>query len=507
MAKTIKELFYYGSAFTPIIENKGKGIKNYNFDFKQVNAKKLEDNKEKQYQILFAFLEKVQENIDEVVIKVDNEKNKIYDYYSHNLYFGGLIGVVSIKNFEINKNEKYDITLQLNSKLDNVDNEHHAEKPYFLMTLLFSNYRSISNSKISLDKERFSSILLLNLFFDYYKKAYMKGYFKTYHTFMKNDDRVKGNIDIARHIKLNSGLENGKIAYSFKTQSEFNYINHLIITSLELCKQKYYHETNSLLNENFDIKKSLDNLKVMINYPLYSNKIILSKTINCISHPYYNEYEILRKICIKLLKDEKYSIFGGNLKEKTNGVLVYLPDLWEKFLEKMVKGIRLESQKVIKVFGVNDSSKFFQTTRPDFVFLNENNIPFMILDAKIKPSWFKASNTGKLGDFGLLPDYDKCLRDMVSIKSHATGVIFPTTQNFEPHKTYYIYNGEKYNYHHKISEFNDIDKFYTFPIKVPTIQEGVNYITWKKEFMKNIKTHTEILSNIIFDEKITSKYK
>ena len=501
MASNIKELFYYSSAFTPIIKIDKNGVKEYNFDFKQNKAKTLENNKEKQYQILFEFLKKVQENIDHVVIKADKDKNKIYDFYSNNFYFGGLVGVVSIKDFVTSNNEKYDITLQINSKLDNIDNKHYTEKPYFLMTLLFSNHHSLVKSKIAMDKERFSSMLLLYLFFEYFKEAYMKGYFKTYHTFNNNDDKVRGTIDISRHIKLNSGLNNGKIAYSFKEQSELNYINYLIISAFELCKQKYYNETNGFLNDNFEIKKSLEKLKMMINYPLYSIKTILSKTRNSISHPYYVEYEMLRKICIKLLKNEKYSLFSGNLNEKTNGILVYLPDLWEKFLEQMFKGNLFESQKIVKVFGINDSNHFYQTTRPDFVFKDEDNLPFMILDAKMKPSWFKASITGKLSDCELLSDYDKCLRDMISINSHATGVIFPTNEDIECYDTYFVYNNEKYSYLHKISEFNNVDCFYTFPIKVPKLEVNENFITWKNKFIDSAKNDIIFVSKTISDEK------
>ena len=37
----------------------------------------------------------------------------------------------------------------------------------------------------------------------------MKGLYKTYQRFEKNDDKLKGTIDISRHIRLNLGLPSG----------------------------------------------------------------------------------------------------------------------------------------------------------------------------------------------------------------------------------------------------------------------------------------------------------
>lgn len=64
---------------------------------------------------------------------------------------------------------------------------------------------------------------------------------------------------------------------------------------------------------------------------------------------------------------------------------------------------------------------------------------------------------------------------MVSISVHATGVIFPIEEKIN---TSYLC--------HKISDGNELDYFYTVPIKV-TYSKDETYFSWKKEFDKKVK--------------------
>lgn len=133
---------------------------------------------------------------------------------------------------------------------------------------------------------------------------------------------------------------------------------------------------------------------------------------------------------------------------------MYAPELWEKYIAKKIKGLKFKSQCEIKVLNINSNDNYIQPTRSDFVFYDDSN-PYMILDAKFKPDWIEVAKTGFIGNY-LLPDYDKCIRDMVSINAIATGVIFPTNSKIEYLPNSFKCDSEEFEYAHNISKYNFI---------------------------------------------------
>lgn len=506
------ELFFNGTDFTPLVKL-NRGIKTYNFDFKcEIDGKEatfdgsekkglkkslseIYQNKDLQLNLLKSFLEKSQENINKLLLdkNLTDDEKQLYTYHKQQMFFGGLVGVVSIKEFPLNGNDVVDITLQINTRLDKSSFNNENNKPYFLMTLLFNGFVPLSNSQVNRDSEGLTDMLLLYSFIEKYRDAYVKGYFKTYHSFEENDSKVKGSINVPKHIKLNAGMDNGKIAYSHKEKTESNYINHLIIAAYEQLKRKYYQQTISSFKTCDYLRQSIENLKYLINYPQYSKKVLVSKNMNPLSHPYYTEYEDMRKICLKILREEKVSVFSGSEADKVEGILMYVPKLWEKYIENYLRNIKYKAQDKIRILDVNSSGEYRQLTQPDFVFYNGEH-PFMILDAKFKPGWMNVATTGEIGEL-LFEDYNKCLRDMVSINSHASGVIFPTNDNIANRDSNFERADESFEYKHNISKFNSIDKFYTFPVFIPKI-EG-DFTLWKQKFSENCSKTFEIIKNIV----------
>ena len=506
------EIFFYGKDFTPLQsankfqfgykcffdgkekqfnsnEKKGKGIKGI--------LSEISLDKESQFDLLKKFLLKAQENIDELITdkSLNFEEKQIYTYVNQQIYFGGLVGVVCIKNFSINDKVNIDITLQIDSRFDPSPSNNTKEiKSYFLMTLLFNDFVPLNNSQVNSDKDGLTDMLLLYSFIEKYKVAYAKGYFKTYHSFKNNDSKVKGSIDVARHVKTNIGLNNGKICYNHKEKTESNYINHLIVEAYEKLKRKYYKQTLSSFKNVDYLRESIEYLKCLIDYPKYSRKILISKNLNILSHSYYTEYEDMRKICLKILRDEKISVFNGNDNEnKVEGILMYIPKLWEKYIENYLHGFRYKTQDKIRILDVNSKNDFRQLTQPDFVFYNDEK-PFMILDAKFKPGWMNVATTGEVGSL-LLSDYDKCVRDMVTINAHSTGVIFPTNEYITNKEDLFVKADETFEYKHNISKYNQRDKFYTFPIFIPPIDDS--FLAWKQKFSENCKIIFSYINCII----------
>lgn len=458
------------------------------------NLKKKDSGWE--HKLLCAFLDDV--NDRKIII---NSPHKIYDPYFNGGYFCGMVGVLKkrkvefdttrcfteteIEELQLGEKIKCNITLQIQSRMD-------KDKPFFLSTLLLSNKIQFNSDMVPSNEEEIFDYLLLFWFKSKLQSAYLKGFYRTYRRFEQNDDKLKGSIDIARHIKLNLGQHNGKIAYAYRENTVNNYLNHLIVAAYDYLKKKYYQIVSDNFDNNIEMKSIIDSLRIEIGGTRYSNSELIAKNLSEISHPYYTEYEDLRKICIRILREEGISLFDGDM-EETEGILFYLPDLWEDYLQgqierKIEKDIRVEAQKEIKVFGyINDKRewKYAQPTRPDYVFFNKNEKPYMIMDAKFKPGWGKTIDTKKLEKY-LLGDYDKALRDMVSINGCATGVIFPILEK----------EVDINNFSHSISEYNKVNRFYTIPVQVPNSQ-NMDFFSWTKKFDKYISQSMDYIRDVL----------
>jgi len=492
-------LFFYGKDFT-LLKDSGTGKNLFELCY---NGKKPKwyDEDDKQFAILKSFLEYSQENINNLIVDKSISKNnlKLYDYINQRIAFSGLVGVVSCSDF-IFEEKKYDITLQISTRLDTYENDEDSNKkliPYFLMTLLIPNYTTTKKSKIMVDEKEMTDLFLIYLFQEKYKNAFVKGYFRTYHRFEKNDDNVRGTINVSKHIKNNMGLVNGKLSYSYKEKSENNYLNQLIISAYESLKKNHLKEVQSTFDGCLELKNSLEVLKQKINYSKTLEHVLISKNITPLSSPYYTEYEELRKICLMILRNEKVSLFSRDGQNKIDGVLVYAPTLWEKFISQHFLDLNYNPQDRIYIYDVNGDKNYKQLTIPDFVIKNDEDNAYMIIDAKFKPGWLAVAKTGEIED--LLPDYDKCIRDMVSINANNCGVMFPTNEDIKINNDSFEINNEKFLFKHNISVYNSTSFFYTFPIHVPKINDKKNFIEWKEQFEANTKESFLIYSKLIKD--------
>ena len=389
---------------------------------------------------------------------------------------------------DIEEECEIEVTLQIQSRFD-INEDNQLAKPCFLSTMLLGSNPVVSQNFVYVNtKDYLFDFLLLFSYKSKFKTACLKGYYRTYHRFERNDDRIKGTINIADHIKNNAGLNNGKVTYSYRENSVNNYLNYLIVNTYLYLKKKYYSLVKIVIDSDIELKQLIDNLKDSIDYTKYSIKTIISKNLNVITHPFYTEYESLRKICLRILRNEGVTIFNSNLREKVEGILFYIPDLWEKYLVKLLVGNEyyLLAQERIKILDKQD-------TFPDYVFFMDKyrKEPFMILDAKFKEKWSIAIFSNKNHFSDVLDDYDKCIRDMNSICGHSTGVIFPTNDIKAIDPTDYIV--------HNISKYNSIDKFLTFPIYVPFSND--DYKQWLKTFNESCMNVAKIIKKKIINEK------
>lgn len=438
-----------------------------------------------------------------------NNNLKLYSEFNGSLFFGGIAGVLHIpvtvslplksdsSDIPVMKQVSLDVKLQLTTKFD------VSEKPYFLATMLLYDKLTLSNNTVPTSEDDIYDYMLLFWFKEQLQKACLKGLFKTYRCFEQNDEKLRGTIDIARHIKLNIGQNNGKIAYRYRENTTNNYLNYLIVAAYTHLKEKYYDLVVENIDSNFDLLSVINRLKNDTGYIRGGLKSIISKNLRAITHPLYTEYEDLRITSIRILRDEGLSIFDGK-DDDTEGILFYVPDLWESFLENAMdkyldclrkNTVKLKSQEILYALSrpgsdtdKNRIENFFFETRPDYVFYKDAN-PIMVLDAKFRPAWESSIKNQSISS--LSDDFTKCLRDMCDFGVHDAGVIFPfcTSENDED-----LFSPN--NIRHTISCYNETDSFYTIPIRVPS-GENVSYSEWRSEFDKTLEDDIKSVDYII----------
>lgn len=218
---------------------------------------------------------------------------------------------------------------------------------------------------------------LLFLFPHYLKAAMRKGLFKKYIHRGYNDVNVKGAIDVARHIKLNTPFV-GNVAYS---QREFSYDNslmELVRHTIEFIKRKPYG--GKLL------VKVKDEVKLVIDatpgYALYNQqRIIEQNKNNAVRHAYFREYSALQRLCLLILRHQKHQIGLGS--RQIYGILFDGAWLWEEYINSLIGDIfyhpmNKSGKGAQRLFNGNIGLIY-----PDFI--SRNSKTRLIADAKYKP--------------------------------------------------------------------------------------------------------------------------
>ncbi len=219
---------------------------------------------------------------------------------------------------------------------------------------------------------------LLFLFPCYLKAAMRKGLYKQYISRRYNDGNVKGTIDIARQIRINTPFT-GKVAY---TQREFSYDNalmELVRHTIEFIRHKSYG-SKILSKAKEEVNLVIDAIS---KYEPYSrSKIIEQNKKNMVHHAYYKEYLSLQRLCILILQRQKHQIGIGY--RQIYGVLVDGSWLWEEYLYLLIGNIFYHPVNK----GGKGAQRLFENNNgliyPDFI--SKNDMERMIADAKYKPN-------------------------------------------------------------------------------------------------------------------------
>jgi len=257
------------------------------------------------------------------------------------------------------------------------DDKHDYFLHYMLQKVFSINLLKFDQTP---DKENIWDFLLY-LFPYYLKKAYTQGLYKAYKCEEYNDANVKGAIDVKRHIRTNIPFC-GRIAYTTREHSHDNAVTQLIRHTIEHIKTHPFG--SGILTSDSEIRDIVSKFCFVTqnSYNKNARQKIIAANLKPVSHPYFTEYKILQKICLRILRREKLT-FGAE-KDKIYGLLFDGAWLWEEYLNTILKNdfIHPIFRKRYINYLFEKNGKDFQEIYPDFV---SKNKPTIVGDAKYIP--------------------------------------------------------------------------------------------------------------------------
>lgn len=385
-----------------------------------------------------------------------NKNTTIFNLYDNKIHTNNIMGFIGYNNTQIKISSRFTVN-------DNEDYFLH----YMLMKVLSLNIVNLEHSKDYDDSFDF----LIYMFINFFKRALRQGLFKQYKLIKHNDANVKGTIDINRYIKNNIPF-NGKISYNTREYSYDNNITQLIRHTIEYINTKNRY----LLSYDSEIKNYVQ--QIFYSTPSYDRnkrESIINKNLKKLSHPYYYEYEPLRKICIQILRHEKLK-YGSN-DNTVYGLLFDGAWLFEEYLntflskENFIHAENRNSKNGIKL--LDNAWRVY----PDFYKLSdENNI---VLDAKYKRLNYYDNESIDRNDKHQIVSY------AYTLNAKKAGFIYPLEE----------VNYTDANKITKIGVLNNVYNsyadcgIYKYALKIPSQKSN-----W--EDFKNIKEFAEVMRSI-----------
>ena len=263
-----------------------------------------------------------------------------------------------------------DLKIKIKSRFDSGRNDYFLH--YMLQRVISFNLLDLNHNNEQEDVFDF----LMFMFPALLRSALQQGLYREYQTFKYNDSKIKGTIDINRHVAKNIPFM-GKVAYSTREYAQDNDITELIRHTIEFMKTKKYGQ--SILNIDSETK---DNVKTIIRAtPLYSRNArhsVINSNIKTKIHPYYTSYVALQTLCMQILRMEEVR-YGKDEKE-LSGILFDGAWLWEEYVYTIIKDLNFQHAEnklckgEISIFDDNTGKRY-----PDFYIEND-----IVLDAKYK---------------------------------------------------------------------------------------------------------------------------
>jgi 5-methylcytosine-specific restriction endonuclease McrBC regulatory subunit McrC len=290
------------------------------------------------------------------------------------LQTGNVLGFLGMKG----------VQLFIHSRFDSGERQHFLH--YMLQRVFGINMVDFSTGTYRENLWDF----LMYLFPYCLKRAVKQGLFKTYRRFEYNNERLRGTVDIARHLRENLPFT-GRIAYHTREYSANNRLTQLIRHTVEFIFTD--KRASGILNFDFDIR---DAVKLIVdatpNYYRLERQKTIAWNLRPVRHPYLTEYSFLQKLCLQILRYEKISY--GEDDTQIHGILFDGAWLWEEYLATILEpeGFKHPCNKTGRgrMYLYQDNSGYIY---PDFL---RNDL---VLDAKYK-RLDKKNDKGKRNGIG-----------------------------------------------------------------------------------------------------------
>ena len=329
-------------------------------ELKEISGKKISDLKDKDGFLIYC---------NEDKLKDDVEKNSVFTISGNKLTTYNIAGFIGT--------EHTFLTIRSRFARDNSDD-------YFLHYMLQKVFNiNITNLKHNTDKNKAFQFLPY-LFKYYFLQALNQGLYKKYVWNEYNDSRVKGTIDIARHIKHNF-IFTGNIAYNVREHSYDNNINQLIRHTIEYIDNL---EMFRMMLESEDMADLVQDIRrITPTYSAKNRQQVINDNLKSDIHPYYSEYEPLRQICLQILMEDDELKYGRQ-ENKIYGILFDVSWLWEEYLNTLIKQIdksfththNKESSGRIYMLKNKNNKPTYWHAYPDYYSTDLN----IVMDAKYK---------------------------------------------------------------------------------------------------------------------------
>ena len=359
-----------------------------------------------------------------------------YSEITDRIYTGNLIGFVGVGETEI------DIRSRFAQKGKEDCFLHYMMQRVFCPNLF--DLKHGTNHKSVFD-------FLLYLFPYYFNEAMKQGVYKEYKRFEYNDSKVKGCIDVSRHIRLNTPF-NGKIAYSTREYSFDNHITQLVRHTMEYIKSSPYGK--GILSGN----DTLANMRVLTDctktYSYGSRRKVLAENSKEIRHPYFTKYTALQNLCKRILRHEKLKY--GDKQDKIYGILFDGAWLWEKYLNTLYSPLG-----IIHADNKTKENRYYLFKEPESYerypdFYDKNKA--IVIDAKYK----RLGNNGEIAR----DDMHQIITYLHILQANLAAVAYPDDKG----ETKYIPIGNLNGYGGEVGKFclriPQVDKYDNFVIDI-----------------------------------------
>lgn len=349
------------------------------------------------------------------------------------------------------------------------------EKHFFLHYML----QKVCNIAVSMELTHVNNNpfyeFLIYLFPMYLKRAVNQGLFRNYIVHHYNDSNVRGTIDFPQHI-MNNIPFNGKIAYKTQEYTQENFLNHLIRHTIEFIAAN--KKVSGILVYDDSTKAAVQMIRGCTKtYNRSSREFIINKNYKQVSHPYYTEYESLRKLCILILMHNRIS-YGEAQHNQFNGIIFNGASLWEEYLNIIIQEYIEKNKSSFDFEHPNNRTKegkkyLFEKKSgiiyPDFLVIDKSSRDInAVLDAKYK--YLEKGNVENA-------DYFQILSYMFRFNCKRGVLIYPS---YKSEKSFNLYKQFLEEHESRVS-----CEIAGLSIPYPANTEEVSYKSFCEEMKKN----------------------